>query len=88
MQKKKQTNKHTAALIIMHTRVSMWKFMNSVWNQKWVVWHVNIHMFYTFMNIPHWIPWKAEKFPSSFPVPCLRRNNIGKCCPLPIAVVI
>jgi len=24
-----------------HTIVSMWKFMNSVWHRKWVVWHMN-----------------------------------------------
>ena len=37
--------KKTAALIIMHVTTfsdhSMWKFMNSVWNRKWVVWHKN-----------------------------------------------
>jgi len=24
-----------------HTRVSLWKFMNSVWHRKWFVWHMN-----------------------------------------------
>ena len=24
-----------------HTRVGMWKLMNSVWNRKWVVWQMN-----------------------------------------------
>jgi len=42
------------------------------------------------MNIPHWIPWKPEKFPSSFPVP--RRapyavNNFDMDRPLPTAIV-
>jgi hypothetical protein len=37
---------HTTLIImhdtlIDHTRVWMWKFMNSVWHRKWVVWHIN-----------------------------------------------
>jgi hypothetical protein len=30
---------------------------------------VVIQLFYNFMNIPHCLPWKPKKFPSSFPVP-------------------
>ena len=37
--------KKNAALVTMHVTTfsdhSMWKFMNSVWNRKWVVWHKN-----------------------------------------------
>ena len=40
--------KKTATLIVMHdttfsdhTSVSIWKFTNSVWHRKWVVWHMN-----------------------------------------------
>jgi len=39
--------KKTATLIVMHdttfsdrTRVCTWKFTNSVWHRKWVVWHM------------------------------------------------
>ena len=43
------------------------------------------------MNIPQWIPWKPEKFPSSFPLP--RRapygvNAVGNCRQLKTAIVI
>ena len=60
-----------------HTTVSMWKFMNSVWHQKWVVWHMNTwpYMFYNFMIILHWIPWKLEEVSCSLPVP--RRAPYG-----------
>jgi len=51
--------------------------MNSVWHQKWIVWHMNkwSHMFYNFMNIPLLIPWKPEEFSCSLPVP--RRAPYG-----------
>jgi len=39
-----------ATLIVMHyttfndhTKVSMWKLMNSVWHRKWIVWHMNTY---------------------------------------------
>jgi len=43
-----KAKKKAATLIVMHdatfsdhTRVGMWKFMNSVWHRKWIVWHMN-----------------------------------------------
>jgi len=61
-----------------HTRVGMWKFMNSVWHRKWIVWRMNkwSHMFYNFMNIPLWIPWKPEDFSCSLPVPRRAPNGV------------
>jgi len=38
------------------------------------------HLLYNFMNAPHWIPWKPEKFPSPFPV--LRRAPYGVTPPV------
>jgi hypothetical protein len=44
-----------------------------------------IFLFYNFMNIPHWIPWKVL-FPCA--APCfLWRNSTGNCFPLPTAIV-
>jgi hypothetical protein len=74
---------------IDHTRVTMLKFINLVWHRKSVVWHINkwsvTFLFYNFMNIPHWIPWKVLLLCAA---PCiLRRNSTGNCLSLPTAIV-
>jgi len=41
---KKKTRQLLLLCMILHaviTQVSMWKFMNSVWHRKWIVWHMN-----------------------------------------------
>ena len=50
--------------MILHSvtiQVSLWLYGIRINGQK--------HLLYNFMNIPHWIPSKPEKFPSPFPVP-------------------
>jgi hypothetical protein len=66
--------KKAATLIVMHyTTFSV----HELWYRKWIVWHMKkwSNMFYNFMNIPPWIPWKPEEFSSSFSVP--RRAPYG-----------
>jgi len=56
-----------------HMRVSMWKFMNSVWHRNWVVWHMNKWSYICFIIL--WI--YCTGFLGnlkSFPVPCLCRT--------------
>jgi len=70
--------KKTATLTVMHdttfgdhTRVSMWKFMNSVWHRKWIVWHMN-----KWSHICSIILRTCSGFLENlnrFPVPCLCR---------------
>jgi hypothetical protein len=71
---------------IDHTRVTMLKFINSVWHKKWVVWHINmwsvIFLIYNFMNIPHYEhsleTWKVSLL-LLCAAPCiLRRNSTRK----------
>ena len=42
-----------------------------LWRRKCVVWYTNkrSYMFYNFMNLPNWIPWKTEEVSASFLVP-------------------
>ena len=53
-------------------RVSMWKFINSVWHRKWVVWHMN-----KWSHICSLILWTYRTGfvgnLKSFPAPCLCR---------------
>jgi len=45
-----------------------------------------IYLFYNFMNIPHWIPWKPEEFSSPFlgprRAPCIASSISGGHCEL------
>jgi len=71
--------KENATLIIMHDTTFSDHTGVGVWWHLWIVfctknWLNGIwisgqtHLFYNFMNKLHWIPWKPEKFPSSFPM--------------------
>jgi hypothetical protein len=84
---------------IDHSRVTMLKFITSVWHYKWVVWHIHkwsviflfIFLFYNFMNIPHYEhsleTWKVSLF-LLCAAPCiLWHNSTGNCLPLPTAIV-
>ena len=71
-------SKATATLIIMHdTKFSVHTRMcGNVYdlfgteNGLYGIWiSDHTHLFYNFMNIPHWIPWKPVKFPFPFPSP-------------------
>ena len=50
----------------VHTIVSMWKFMNSLWHRKWVVWHKNK---WSYICSKILRTYRTGLFPSSFLVP-------------------
>ena len=77
-----------------HTRVSTSKFMNSVWNRKWVVWHMNKWSY--ICSIILWTYHTAflgnlKRFPlpslCRAVYPCtLQCNIVRHCRPLPTAI--
>jgi hypothetical protein len=75
-----------------HTRISTWKFMNSVLYRKWVVWHMNKWSY--IYSIILWTyrtgfleTWKVSLF-LHCTAPCTLLRNVRNCRPLPTASYI